>query len=836
MAASQLAELGAEVIKIDNLKVVDSARGLGNAPLRGMASIYMQAGRGKQSICIDGRCEGGMEVIQKLVERADIVIQNFRPGGADRAGIGFEQCKSWNKDIIYCSSSGFGPEGPCADQRIYDMIIQVLSGFTSIQGSDADPKMASGFFFDKACALTCGQAILSALVARDRGAGGVHIQVSMLEAAIQLLWSDGYFNHIWTGMQQPLPPAPEIMEHLCPGQRGKGATELGIQISESVLLDPEYNRHLEKVKHYMFGTHWAGKASAVFGFSHTPLTPRPAAPHIGEHSLHILKALGYSPAEIDAFIEPASDKAKETTPGCRGRAQGVVPAILPFKSVPAIMKAPAMGALKAKGDEESLAKMAKIKGACDAKKAAIAKTEWVQGGACFGIKPAKTASPQPGFTKGPHTGTVVIDLTAGVAGGFGGMLLADQGARVIKVEIGPGDEAVRDSGPQAEPSMSATHMALHANKESLHFPDAKAAMEYFTASQAWFAQDRTVFLTSDTMEDLHPIASHFDGKSIRVHIKHGVGEVTLQQKSGMCGRQYKENESATLLQGDGKSMVQIMMCEKTAGFYAASAVNAALYCLGRGGAPQVVEIDMAASTMLNLMPDIFMCQSWISDKDGYPFPTETENRFTEKDAEAAAHFAKSEGNCRMSEIAEIFQPVQCKDGVWIFMIAISDAELADLKKTFPDFFTTPPALEFKCVEHRAGVRLEAEEVKRRLEGPWKDIGGRMKDLAATLELMRQLVKSVTYAEFAQAAADPSEARGGKDSVVYGKCNTREEVLRHPQVLYSKTLTEYDFSLQDGKKAKVRLPRPAARFVGMTEIGKATMAPRLGQHNAELGAK
>ena len=112
----------------------------------------------------------------------------------------------------------------------------------------------------------------------------------------------------------------------------------------------------------------------------------------------------------------------------------------------------------------------------------------------------------------------------------------------------------------------------------------------------------------------------------------------------------------------------------------------------------------------------------------------------------------------------------------------------------------------------------------------------MKDLAATLELMRQLVKSVTYAEFAQAAADPSEARGGKDSVVYGKCNTREEVLRHPQVLYSKTLTEYDFSLQDGKKAKVRLPRPAARFVGMTEIGKATMAPRLGQHNAELGAK
>ena len=117
------------------MEVVDSARGLGNAPLRGMASIFMQAGRGKQSICIDGRTQGGLEVIQKLVERADVLIQNFRPGGAERAGISYEQCKAWNKDIIYCSSSGFGPDGPCADQRIYDMIIQVLSGFTSIQGT-----------------------------------------------------------------------------------------------------------------------------------------------------------------------------------------------------------------------------------------------------------------------------------------------------------------------------------------------------------------------------------------------------------------------------------------------------------------------------------------------------------------------------------------------------------------------------------------------------------------------------------------------------------------------------------------------------------------------------
>jgi len=119
MAAALLGELGAEVVKIDNMKLPDSARGLGNSPTRGMAGCMMQVGRGKQSICIDSRTVGGMEVvaghappltrvacsprhhvrvfmevIERLVKRADVLIQNFRPGGADSAGMGYEQCQA----------------------------------------------------------------------------------------------------------------------------------------------------------------------------------------------------------------------------------------------------------------------------------------------------------------------------------------------------------------------------------------------------------------------------------------------------------------------------------------------------------------------------------------------------------------------------------------------------------------------------------------------------------------------------------------------------------------------------------------------------------------------
>merc|ERR1719197_2274505 len=128
----------------------------------------------------------------------------------------------------------------------------------------------------------------------------------MLDAALQMLWSDCYYNHTWvdtkgaadTQCGEALAMAPPIMEVLCPGQSEMNGDELGIRTAEETLRDPEYTtKYLEQVSHFMFGIHWAAKAP--WAFSATPVVPRPAAPMIGEHSTRVLEALGYSASEID---------------------------------------------------------------------------------------------------------------------------------------------------------------------------------------------------------------------------------------------------------------------------------------------------------------------------------------------------------------------------------------------------------------------------------------------------------------------------------------------------------------------------------------------------------
>lgn len=211
MAASMLAEMGAEVVKLDSLKLADSTREQGNAPSRGMSSTFMQVGRGKQGISVDTRTNQGLEVLRRLAEKADVVIQvliecllrahgwlcqNFSPGGAESAGLGYAQCKEWNPHVIFCSSCGFGT-GPYKDRGLSEPLLQALSGSTVIQGSEHAPRMAPGLHFEKFQAMMCCEAILAALVARERGAGGQYLEVSMLASALQMLWPDCYAEQTW---------------------------------------------------------------------------------------------------------------------------------------------------------------------------------------------------------------------------------------------------------------------------------------------------------------------------------------------------------------------------------------------------------------------------------------------------------------------------------------------------------------------------------------------------------------------------------------------------------------------------------------------------------------
>ena len=133
----------------------------------------------------------GQEIAQHLARTADVVIENFRPGVADRLGIGYDQLKQENPGLVYISISGFGPDGPYAGQPVYDLVIQGMSGMMPIQGGDGPPQMLKSVIADKNAAITAASCALAALLARERNNGlGQHVQVPMINAYAQLTMPD----------------------------------------------------------------------------------------------------------------------------------------------------------------------------------------------------------------------------------------------------------------------------------------------------------------------------------------------------------------------------------------------------------------------------------------------------------------------------------------------------------------------------------------------------------------------------------------------------------------------------------------------------------------------
>merc|ERR1712096_319892 len=127
-ACQLLAELGAEVIKLECLDLLDSARGIGPSPVPGMAGLVCATARGKQSIVLNLKKPGALEAVKRMIEKADVFAQNFRPGVVEKLGIDYDSLAKVNPNLIYVTSTGFGPGGPYKDKRVYDMLIQALSG------------------------------------------------------------------------------------------------------------------------------------------------------------------------------------------------------------------------------------------------------------------------------------------------------------------------------------------------------------------------------------------------------------------------------------------------------------------------------------------------------------------------------------------------------------------------------------------------------------------------------------------------------------------------------------------------------------------------------------
>ena len=200
MATMMLADQGADVIKVEPPSTGDLTRALGGGS-RGMAPTFATINRNKRSVVLNLKDRRGIELLERLVADADLFVQNFRPGVADRMGIGEAALRRIKPNLVYVSISGFGESGPYVHKRVYDPVIQALSGLASIQGDPVTgrPRMIRLIVPDKVTALTAAQAMTAALLARERTGEGQHVRLAMLDAVIAFLWPEGMARHTFIG-------------------------------------------------------------------------------------------------------------------------------------------------------------------------------------------------------------------------------------------------------------------------------------------------------------------------------------------------------------------------------------------------------------------------------------------------------------------------------------------------------------------------------------------------------------------------------------------------------------------------------------------------------------
>jgi crotonobetainyl-CoA:carnitine CoA-transferase CaiB-like acyl-CoA transferase len=190
VATMMLADQGAEVIKVESPHG-DLMRHFSRGR-NGMNAAFLSCNRNKRSLAVDLKSADGIEIIKRLIATAQVFVHNFRPGIAERMGLGEDVVRASRRDIVYVSITGYGTSGPYANQRAYDPVIQAMSGLADIQ-RDRDtgrPRMVRTIIADYTTALTAAQAITAALFARERSGQGQHVRLSMLDAMISYLWPE----------------------------------------------------------------------------------------------------------------------------------------------------------------------------------------------------------------------------------------------------------------------------------------------------------------------------------------------------------------------------------------------------------------------------------------------------------------------------------------------------------------------------------------------------------------------------------------------------------------------------------------------------------------------
>ena len=189
-ASHLLRLMGAEVIKIESKKG-DQFRNYGsNREFDGMSPAFIAANVGKKSIALDLKDPADMAIARRIVDRCDVLLENFRPGVIGRLGFGYEEVRKTNPGIVFCSVSGYGQDSPQRDWPAIDNIVQATSGMMMLSGAEGDPPVRVGFpMVDTLTGQTAAVAILGALLRRERGGEGSFIDVSMLDASMAFMTS-----------------------------------------------------------------------------------------------------------------------------------------------------------------------------------------------------------------------------------------------------------------------------------------------------------------------------------------------------------------------------------------------------------------------------------------------------------------------------------------------------------------------------------------------------------------------------------------------------------------------------------------------------------------------
>ncbi len=270
MAATLLADQGADIIKVET-PGGDPVRGLG--PRKGdLSAMFIAVNRGKRGLAIDLKTASGRSILERLVRRADVLIENFRPGTMERLGFGEAHCRALNPRLIFASITGFGPDGPYRNIRVYDPVVQAVSGIAATQvDGDGKPSLVRTLVADKVTALLAAQAITAALFHRERTGVAQRVDIAMLDAAIAFNWPEGMFNHSFLDDAPPQAPEYGALTRLWAAKDGQVAIG-ALQTVEFVALaksvgrddlaaDPRFATSAGRMAHQ---SEWAPQLAAEF--------------------------------------------------------------------------------------------------------------------------------------------------------------------------------------------------------------------------------------------------------------------------------------------------------------------------------------------------------------------------------------------------------------------------------------------------------------------------------------------------------------------------------------------------------------------------------------------